>query len=310
LAKIRLIKQAHRLKTIHHSTVIQHFKRFNALNSNYINSFKNFQTTYTMAKVMSEEHQAQLAEMIDEYGLHMLMQTLYGGGDVARAAQKSLGTKMPKGQKRAAGRRDKDRLIQRCNDEYPDWNVGDGKGYRVSTLRKSLENGEEPQKTPLSGYMVFMQQERPRLKEDGFSGKDTVIEGGKRWRALSKEDKLEYVNKGRDDVGLPPKELEKDTSAAVATEKDSDEDSTPAANTRSKATLKGGRSRKKAKGGRSRKKATPKGGRSRKKAKANAKGARGRKKLTPPQKEATPPVNTNVISGMFDSSDSSDSDEE
>ena len=254
-----------------------------------------------MAKVMSDEHQAQLAEMIGEYGLHMLMQTLYGGGDVARAAQKSLGTKMPKGQKRAAGRRDKDRLIQRCNDEYPDWNVGDGKGYRVSTLRKSLENGEEPQKTPLSGYMVFMQQERPRLKEDGFSGKDTVIEGGKRWRALSKEDKLEYVNKGRDDVGLPPKELEKDTSAAVATEKDSDEDSTPAANTRSKATLKGGRSRKKA---------TPKGGRSRKKAKANAKGARGRKKLTPPQKEATPPVNTNVISGMFDSSDSSDSDEE
>lgn len=257
---------------------------------------------------MSEEHQAQLAELIEEYGLHMLMQTLYGGGDVARAARKSLGTKMPKGQKRAAGRREKDRLVQRCNEEYPDWNVGDGKGYRVTTLRKALDNGEEPQKTPLSGYMVFMQHVRPQLKEGGFKGKFTAVEGGKRWRALSPEDKLDYINQGRDDVGLPPKELEETSAAApsaaanvAAEDSDSDEDSTPAANTRSKKKVKKV-TKPKAKGG-GRKKATPKA-----KGKGKTKGGRGRgRKKTPPQKEATPPANNGGITGMFDS-DSSDSD--
>src|SRR5210317_1877636 len=109
-----------------------------------------------MAKVMTQEHKDQLAEMIEEYGLHVLMQTLYGSGDVAKAAKKSLGTKMPKGEKRAAGRREKERLMDRIREEYPDWNIGNGKGYRVNVLRKSLETGEETQKTPLSGYMVFM----------------------------------------------------------------------------------------------------------------------------------------------------------
>ena len=225
-----------------------------------------------MAKVMSEEDQAQLAEMIDKYGLHLMMQTLYGSGDVARAARKSLGTKMPKGEKRSAGRREKDCLVKRCNEEHPEWNVGDGKGYRVATLRKSLENGEEPQKTPLSGYMVFMQQVRPELKESGFKGKDASVEGGKRWRALSPEEKLEYINQGRQDVGLPPKELEETstttvaaTAAATTGEEESEDDSTPAANTRSKVKARTKpkakakpKSKAKAKSGGGSKKATPK----------------------------------------------------
>jgi hypothetical protein len=174
-----------------------------------------------MAKIMSDEHQVILTEMIEEYGVVALMATLFGNGEVSKAAKASVGAKMTPRERRATGKRDKTRYVTRANEEHPEWNVGDGKGYRVNALLKALETGEEPHKTPLSGYMIFLADQRPTLKEDGFTGKETAREAGRRWGELTVEDKLGYTNRGREDIGMEAKELDVDNNS-------------PSSNTRSK----------------------------------------------------------------------------
>lgn len=160
-----------------------------------------------MVNVLSNEHHTILIKMIETYGLHVIMQNLYGDGEIGKAAKKSIGVQMTKVERKVAGRCEKMRYIEKVNEKYPEWNIGDGKGYRLNTLRKSFETGKKPQKTPLSGYMIFLNESRKKIKDDGFTGKNISKEAGHRWKELSEEHKLVYINIGRVDAGLEPKTL-------------------------------------------------------------------------------------------------------
>ena len=274
---------------------------------------------------MSDEHQAALAEMVQEYGLMTLMATLFGDGEVATVAKASVGAKMSSRERRANGRRDKERYIARANDEYPEWGVGDGKGFRTNALKKALETGEEPKRTPLSGYMVFLAQERPTLKKEGFTGKETTREGGRRWGELTPEQKLDYTNQGREEIGLEPKELKVDTD----TDDVDGEEATPSKNTRSQSKAAKAKSTKAAKAKSTKTKAkkaasSPRGSDSVASVASSHSSKKSRHKTKKPTatvtktvkvqknmpKQATPSTQPEALKGMFDTDDDSDSSDE
>lgn len=88
-------------------------------------------------------------------------------------------------------------LIKRADEEYPEWGMdGDYKYVTAKALSDAIESGEKPSRKPLSGYMMFLHEKRPELKDEGLNGRDIAKKAGAMWRELSDDDKNKYTNMG------------------------------------------------------------------------------------------------------------------
>lgn len=91
--------------------------------------------------------------------------------------------KQKKRAKRAGKKTARLEMEEKAETEHPEWDMGgDYKYISDKVLREALENGVKPIRKPLTGYMVFLSQVRPGLKDQGLNGKEIAKEAGRQWR--------------------------------------------------------------------------------------------------------------------------------
>ena len=187
--------------------------------------------------------------------------------------------------KKAGKKAARKEMEEKADTEHPEWGMdGDYKYISDKVLREALESGDKPRRKPLTGYMFFLGQVRGELKDEGMKGTEVAKEAGRRWREeLNAETKEHYKEQAIDDL---------ETKYGPQSESESEDKKKKPKKTR--------QPRKKAPA----RKASSGGG-----SKEPRKQRKPRKRVaTPePEHEDTPAAPT---SGMFDSSDSDNSDEE
>ncbi len=68
------------------------------------------------------------------------------------------------------------------------------------TKESSFNESKDGQKKPLSGYMLFCKEERPKVVKEhpDMKAKEVMTELGKRWKALSDEGRKKHNDKSAD----------------------------------------------------------------------------------------------------------------
>lgn len=93
-------------------------------------------------------------------------------------------------------------------DEYAEFQKMKAKHNNKSAL-KAVKEPEDKPKRPASGYMRFMQKERPKIVSDGFEGISAIgKEAGRRWGLLTDAKKDKFSQAYRDEMEDYNKEIE------------------------------------------------------------------------------------------------------
>jgi len=80
------------------------------------------------------------------------------------------------------------------------------KSPKKPRVKKEKREGEPAR--PKSAWMLWLAENRQRIKDEGFEGKETMVECGRQWKELSDDDKAPFVEEAKGQKETYKQEME------------------------------------------------------------------------------------------------------